>query len=65
MILIERFQDEAWYRIAHALGKNYGKETEVQDEDTHHCVLRERGNEISPLEFQYSCKLPMSKSIGY
>ncbi len=45
-LLIERFQDEAGLNAALQLWLRYGQPDEPREEDGHHCVLRERGNEI-------------------
>lgn len=46
LLLIERFEDEAGLNSALQLWPWYGQPDEPREEDDHHCVLRERGNEI-------------------
>lgn len=45
-LLIERFEDEAGLDAALQLWMLYDQPGEIREEDDHHCVLRERGNEI-------------------
>lgn len=46
LLLIERFEDEAGLNGALQLWPWYDQPGEIREEDDHHCVLRERWNEI-------------------